>query len=495
MSKAASIPTTRAKFVEGNILRHILVMSSTAAIGVSALFLVDLLDMFFLSMLGEQELAAAVGYAGTISFFTTSIGIGLSIALGALVSRAIGAREIDKAKRLLINAAAVTLVMSALTAAIVTSFIPELLSLVGASGHTAELAASYLYILVPSLPIICLAMAFGGALRAVGDAKLSMWSTLAGGAVNAALDPLFIFLLGLNIEGAALASVLARLTALVIAARGVFGKHQLWGGFEWHALRQDLPVIFAIAGPAMLTNVATPIGNAFVTRAVADFGDSFVAGWAVIGRLIPVTFGMIFALSGAIGPIVGQNFGAGAYERLRESLTRALQFCCSYVLIMSLILLLLKDWIVSLFAMEGQAADLIRFFCQYMAVFFLFNGALFVANASFNNLGKAKYSTVFNIGKATLGTIPFVWLGGSWGGVYGVLIGQAVGAVLFGVLGVITAYKLVAKVTAAGRKQLGTILDEAGLAPVAATPMSSSRVPMALLAEEAEVAAEERRNE
>ncbi|MFT5790416.1 MAG: Na+-driven multidrug efflux pump, partial [Shewanella sp.] len=92
-----------AKFVQGSILRHILVMSSTAAVGISALFVVDLMDIFFLSLLGEQELAAAVGYAGTISFFTTSIGIGLSIALGALVSRAIGAKETEKAKRLLLN--------------------------------------------------------------------------------------------------------------------------------------------------------------------------------------------------------------------------------------------------------------------------------------------------------------------------------------------------------------------------------------------------------
>ncbi|GIU23725.1 hypothetical protein TUM4644_17580 [Shewanella colwelliana] len=172
---------TTAKFVQGPILRHILVMSSTAAVGISALFVVDLIDIFFLSLLGEQELAAAVGYAGTISFFTTSIGIGLSIALGALVSRAIGAKEFELAKRLLLNSAVMTLLVAVFVAIVVTLFIPELLALVGATGRTAELAADYLYILVPSMPLICLAMALGAALRAVGDAKLSMVSTLTGG--------------------------------------------------------------------------------------------------------------------------------------------------------------------------------------------------------------------------------------------------------------------------------------------------------------------------
>ena len=497
---------TQAKFVEGPILRHILVMSSTAAVGISALFVVDLLDIFFLSLLGEHELAAAVGYAGSISFFTTSIGIGLSIALGALVSRSIGAKDVVLAKRLLLNSAVVTTLISVLVAAVVTTFIPELVALVGASGHTAELAASYLYILVPSLPFICLAMALGGALRAVGDAKLSMMSTLAGGGVNAVLDPIFIFMFAMGIEGAALASVLARVAVFVIAGRGVVVKHKLLGHFDKAHFVADLKPIFAIAGPAMLTNVATPIGNAFVTRAIADFGDAYVAGWAVLGRLIPVTFGMIFALSGAIGPIVGQNFGAGQFDRVRESLTRAIQFCTVYVLVMSLLLFALKSHLVNVFDMKGDSADLIHFFCSYIAVFFIFSGILFVANASFNNLGKAKYSTLFNVGKATLGTVPFVYFGALWGGVYGVLIGQILGSILFGTLGVWVAYRLVDKVAA--QAQFSAMVNVGGVIavprnvalteeeeiancvaenlPSATNPLSSSCVQMAQLTEEQE---------
>ncbi|ABN62019.1 MATE family efflux transporter [Shewanella baltica] len=497
---------TQAKFVEGPILRHILVMSSTAAVGISALFVVDLLDIFFLSLLGEHELAAAVGYAGSISFFTTSIGIGLSIALGALVSRSIGAKDVVLAKRLLLNSAVVTTLISVLVAAVVTTFIPELVALVGASGHTAELAASYLYILVPSLPFICLAMALGGALRAVGDAKLSMMSTLAGGGVNAVLDPIFIFMFAMGIEGAALASVLARVAVFVIAGRGVVVKHKLLGHFDKAHFVADLKPIFAIAGPAMLTNVATPIGNAFVTRAIADFGDAYVAGWAVLGRLIPVTFGMIFALSGAIGPIVGQNFGAGQFDRVRESLTRAIQFCTVYVLVMSLLLFVLKSHLVNVFDMKGDSADLIHFFCSYIAVFFIFSGILFVANASFNNLGKAKYSTLFNVGKATLGTVPFVYFGALWGGVYGVLIGQILGSILFGTLGVWVAYRLVDKV--AVQAQFSAMANVGGVnavpcnvalteeeeiancvaenLPSATNPLSSSCVQMAQLTEEQE---------
>lgn len=480
---------TTAKFVEGPILRHILVMSSTAAIGISALFVVDLLDIFFLSLLGEHELAAAVGYAGTISFFTTSIGIGLSIALGALVSRAVGAKNSDQAKRLLMNCSVVTLITSIFVSITVLIFVPELLALVGATGYTAQLAQSYLYILVPSLPVICLAMALGGALRAVGDAKLSMMSTLAGGGVNAVLDPIFIFLFAMGIEGAAVASVLSRCAVLFIAGHGVIVKHQLLGKFNLDEFKQDLPVIFAIAGPAMLTNVATPIGNAVVTRAIADFGDSYVAGWAILGRLIPVSFGMIFALSGAVGPIVGQNFGANEFQRVKQSLNKAIQFCIVYVLVVSCLLFLLRHQIVSGFDMKGDAAEVILFFCQYIAVFFIFSGILFVANASFNNLGKPKYSTFFNVGKATLGTIPFVYFGAQWGQVYGVLIGQVIGSIIFGVAGVIMAYRLVDKLAHTAEAELAAqVFNESerttagGLA--SSSPLSSACAQMAQLDEE-----------
>ena len=146
----------------------------------------------------------------------------------------------------------------------------------------------------------------------------------------------------------------------------------------------------------MLTNVATPIANGVVTHTIAGFGDGYVAGWAVIGRLIPVSFGMIFALSGAIGPIVGQNYGALSFMRVKDTLTKALQFCAVYVVVVSLMLFLLKQEIIILFDMKGDSADIIDFFCRYIAIFFVFSGALFVANASFNNLGKAKYSTVLN---------------------------------------------------------------------------------------------------
>ena len=192
----------------------------------------------------------------------------------------------------------------------------------------------------------------------------------------------------------------------------------------------------AIALPAILTQVATPVGNAYMTAALARFGDDAVAGWTVVQRLIPVAFGLLFALSGAIGPIVGQNFGARRFDRVHGAIIDSLKVTVLYVLVVWALLALAAPWVADLFRATGQAREIIIFFCLFVAGSFVFNGALFVANAAFNNLGYAFASTALNWGRATLGVVPFVWLGQHWYGMLGALGGYALGVVGFGIGGI-----------------------------------------------------------
>src|SRR6478672_8707859 len=100
MTAASTIPSPAPKFTQGSTMRHVVVMTATGSIGLMAIFIVDFLNLFYISRLGEQELAAAIGYAGTVLFFTISLAIGVSISGTALVSRALGARKRDEARRL-----------------------------------------------------------------------------------------------------------------------------------------------------------------------------------------------------------------------------------------------------------------------------------------------------------------------------------------------------------------------------------------------------------
>ncbi len=435
----------QAKFLEGNLFRHISVMSLTASVGLMAIFAVDFVDMIFIGMLGKAELAAAVGYAGAILFMTTSFGIGMAIAAGALVSRALGEEDAEKARRLTTNTLLYGCVFGAVFSGAVWLNLEPLTALVGASGETQALAIKYLAIITPTLPALILGMIGGAILRAHGEARRAMMATIWGGVVNAVLDPILIFGLDLELTGAALASVAARITIAIVALWPILKHH---GGFQAPSLQgllKDFWPVFAIAIPAILTQLATPVGQAYVTRAMAEFGEVAVAGMAIVSRLTPLSFAVIFALSGAVGPIIGQNFGAKHHGRVATAFRDGIIFTALYVGGVSLLLFFLRDPISLLFSAEGVAKELIYLFCGPLALLFFFNGVIFVGNAAFNNLGHPFYSTWINWGRHTLGTIPFVIVFASLYGAPGVLIGQAFGGILFALLAWWLAIRVIRK--------------------------------------------------
>lgn len=424
-------------------MRHVVVMTTASATGLLAMFGVDMVDMYFLTLLGEQELAAAVGYAGTLLFFLVSVSIGLQIALGALVARSEGAHRRDLARRYCTSSLLFNALVSTVISVIAWFNLPTLLAALGASGQTLDYAISYAGIILPNMPVLVLGMGMAAGVRAVGDARRSMWATIMGSLVNAGLDPLFIFTFGWGLEGAALASVVSRTVMMGIAWHAIAVVHKLPCRITWNQFLEDMKPILTIAGPAVLTNLATPIGSSFVLRTMSQFGDSAVAGAAIMGRITPVAFAAIFALSGAVGPIVGQNAGAGLYERVRSTLVNAVVFNVVYVAIVWLILWLCAHAIVRAFSASELAADLILFYTHFLVGAFVFNGMLFVANASFNNLHHPHWATGFNFARVLLGTIPAVYFGAQWYGARGVMLGEALGSVIFGLLAMIGAFVVV----------------------------------------------------
>lgn len=439
-------PPTRPVFLEGPLLRHILVMTGTGAVGLMAVFLGDLANIFFLGRLGDEAIVAAVGYASSIQFLTTSIGIGLAIGATSLVAPALGAGQRGRARRFSVNAHAWTFVISSILALAVWFAIDPLLGLLGASGRTHQFGASYLSILVPSLPLLSLGMTSSAVLRSVGDAKRAMYITLWGAIANMVLDPILIFGLKLGIEGAAIASALSRIVVMATGLYGVIVVHGLIARLQLKTMLSDAVPLAGVAVPAVLTNVATPFSNAYVTSAMAQFGDSAVAGWAIIGRIMPVAFGAIFALSGSIGPIIGQNYGGGAFQRMREAFRLSLGVTVAFTLAAWLLLAVLAQPLAHVFLASGDAERLIVLFCRWLAPLFAFLGALFVSNAVFNTLRRAHVSTMLNWGRATIGTIPFVTLGAKHAGADGVLAANMMGGIVFGVIGVVLCFRLINRI-------------------------------------------------
>jgi putative MATE family efflux protein len=442
-----------AVFTHGSTMGHVIRMTVTGSIGLMAIFLVDFLSLLYVSWLKDEQLTAAVGFASVILFLLTSFNIGFMIAATALTARRLGAGDKDGARRISGSSIGWMVVSAIVLMTLLLPFLKPILGLLGASGRVQEVAHTYLLITLPSHTLMALGMGFSGALRAVGDANRAMYVTLSGGLVTAVIDPILIFGLGLGINGAALCVVLSRLAFALVGWHGAVKVHDMVARPNLAEMMRDARRIADIAVPAILTNIATPLSLAVVARIVSDFGPSAIAANAVIDRLTPIAFGALFALSGAVGPILAQNWGAGMFHRMRATLRDSFIFAGLYVLASWLVLVLCRHWIVNLFALTGPAADGVVFFCWISGPMWFFVGLLFTANAAFNNLGYPLYSTFFNWGRATLGTVPFAWAGAKLYGFEGALAGIGLGSVVFGVGAAVVAVRAIGALERKTREQ------------------------------------------
>jgi putative MATE family efflux protein len=442
-AKDRGVAQAQAKFVTGSLWRHVTVMALTSSVGLMAIFIVDLVNILYISWLGDPVATAAVGYAGAVLFVTTSFGIGVSIAVSALVARALGQRDGVLARRRTSSGLVLSAVLGVAFSALVWLGLGPVVAALGARGPTAEATVHFLAITLLGQPMLMVAIGTAAVLRAHGDARRAMNVTVAGALVLAAVDPVLIFVLDLGLTGAAWAGVMSRTAMLAVGLWPLVRHHGGFVAVRGADLVADLRALAGIAGPAVLTQVATPIGGAIVTRLVAPFGEAAVAGLAITGRLTPVALGVIFALAGAVGPIIGQNAGAGRMDRVRESLWVAVWFTAAVVGAVTLVLWLVRTPLADLFQAEGVTRDIVFLFCGPLCLLFFFNGLIFLGNAACNNLGKPLLSTAINWARHTVGTVPLaLWLGGFWGA-EGVLIGQAVGGVLFGLLAMWVAFRVI----------------------------------------------------
>jgi putative MATE family efflux protein len=428
------------RFVVGSTMRHVLVMTGTGAAGLVAIFIVDLVSLLYISWLDDPSMTAGVGLATVVMFFTISINVGLMIPIGALVSRALGARRPDDARRLATSCSILMTLIAAAVSVIVLLMLPVILKALGGHDRTYDVALSFLWIALPTNSVMALGMGLSTVLRAAGDAKRSMYATLSVAIVTVALDPILIFGLDLQSDGAAITISIARFVMAYVSFRYVTRVHNLLAVPSWSGLLRDARPFLAIAIPAILTNIAAPAANAFFTGVVARFGDEIIAASAIIDRVTPVAFAGLFALAAAIGPVLGQNWGAQRYDRMKQILKDALTVTVVYVGCVWVILFLVQVPLTRAFNAPEQTAQLVQFFCQLSGFIWLFIGLVLVSNASFNNLGYPLLSTFFNWGRATLGMIPFAYFGAQMAGPKGALVGIGLGSVAFGIAAIITAF-------------------------------------------------------
>ncbi len=429
-------------------MRHVVIMTASGSIGLSFMFLVDFLALFWVGQLDDTILLAGMGYAAMITFLMISVALGMMIAGVALVSRSLGAGQEEQAQNFatasLIYTFAVQLVLSIVS----VNFRHDLLRLAGAEGQAAEVAAHVLSITLLSLPIIAFGVNCAGLLRAAGDAWRSMMVTLLAGLVVLVLDPFLIIYAGWGVTGAAASLVISRVVMAVLGLYWLVRFHGLLTRPSLTMLRQTARPYFAIALPGIATQSSPPAGQWMLTLAMAPFGPEAVAAMAVSMRLMMLVFGGVYGLSGAIGGIIGQNFGARRMDRVRRAYLDSLIFATVYTLAAWILLILLTEPLIRAFNLTGEGVAVMRSFTYWVSLSFLLNGVLFVAGAAFNNLGKPIWAAIAGWVRDLVLVYPFAWVMGMYLGGAGAMLGYGLAAVVAGTAAGVVAWRLIGRLQA-----------------------------------------------
>lgn len=441
MSKSSK--NSQVDLLEGDVASTLKQMTIPMIYGMILLMTFNLVDTFFVGLLGTQPLAA-ISFTFPITFTVISLTIGLGIGTSAVIAKALGKGDNDSAKDSGTAALLLTAFVVGLLSFVGYLYTDEIFTLLGASKELLPLIHQYMDIWYISSVCLIGPMIGNAILRASGDTKTP--SKIMGGAglINAVLDPILIFGFGpipaMGIEGAAIATVISWVCGLAFVLYTIGYKRQLihTALIPVKQLVRASKSILHIGLPAAGANMLTPIAAAVLTAIVATYGESAVAAFGVGSRIESIACLVVLAMSMTLPPFISQNFGAGKMERVELSFKTSVKFVLIWQVFIYFILVLSSSFIADIFSKEEAVADIIKLFIWTLPLGYGLQGIIILTNSSFNALHKPMVALVLSIIRLFVCYVPLAYLGSLIYGLEGFFIGALLGNLLMAII----SYKL-----------------------------------------------------
>lgn len=407
------------------------------ALGVLSLLGFQLIDSAFIARLGTAPLAAQ-SFTFPLSFLIIGVQVGLGIAIAALISRALGAGEEARARRL----GSLVLMGGSGTIAVLCLLLwvaqGPLFRALGADASLLPLIRDYW---APQLLAawVGAVLYFGYSLfRAHGDTRLPGKLMVLTSLINLLLDPLLIFGIGawpgLGLPGAAWATTLAFAIGLLLLAYRL--QHSDWltkRGLTAEARCSAVPFL-GIAGPAMVSQLMPPLAAMLATAIVAVLGETAVAAWGLASRLETVSLMVVLALTMSLPPWLGRCYGGGDWPQIRRLMALAVRVVAVWQLGLGLVLALVAPWVAGALSGNPEVRDELAILVRGLLPSYALLGVCMLVVSASNALGWPLRAMLMSCARLFVCYLPCLWLGAQWGGIVGVALGAALGNCLAGAL-------------------------------------------------------------
>ena len=448
MNKPAPSPyALKGKLTEGDIKKHLIRLALPMTWGILTIISFQLVDMFFISRLGTEKLAA-VSFTFPVTYGIFSFIMGFGIAMSSVASRLIGEGNHETLRRIVTHGLILVFFLTVGITLIGMASMNTLFRALGAPPEMLPLISNYMNVWYAGAVFVSLPMVGNSAIRAGGDARTPALIMTAAALTNVILDPIMIFgLFGfprMELYGAALATVISNALVMVAGLYVLARREKLiCGPRQLHLsdLGNSAKRLLFIALPVGFPNAIQPAVNAFIIYLLSATGAHAVAAYGVVTRVEAFAFVILMGTAVGMSPIIGQNFGAKKYDRVNETLHLAMRFNVIWSIAIAILLGVFADPVAGIFSQDPEVIHYTALFFWIVPFSYAFANLVRGWASAFNAMGRPQRSFIMIIVELLVLMLPAVWMGHHMAGVKGLFIAIALVNLLAGTIFHIWSWK------------------------------------------------------
>lgn len=383
-----------------------------AMTGMFVMSLYNVVDMIFVGR-GVGALAiAGVSVVFPLQMFTMAVGMMIGMGTSSLISRSLGAGDTKRAERALGNAILLILILGGTLTVVGLAKTTFFIYLFGATDDVFPYAKEYMDVILFSVLLHEFAMSSNGIIRAEGNARVAMISMLIGALLNIVLDPIFIFVLGMGVRGAAIATVIAQIVmTLYILHYFLSGKSSLRIRvknflLEWVVVKQIVSIGFA----AFVRAAAVSFIAVIINRMLGSYGGVSIAVFGVIRRVLMFAAMPSMGIAQGLQPILGFSYGAKRYDRGIEVIRKSVIIATAFSMTAFLILFFFPGPIMRIFSTDSALVYQGTHAMKLVFIAFWLVGFHIVGSTIFQAIGKAIPTFILATSRQVLFLIPLVFI-------------------------------------------------------------------------------------
>lgn len=396
---------------EEKISKLLMQFSIPAIIGMMVNTLYNIIDRMYIGNIPEVGSLALTGVGITMPIMTIIMAFGMLVGMGtsARISLKLGQHKKDEAEHHLGNAFTLILILSVLITVVGLVFMRPILTLFGASVDTEIYASQYMQIIFIGTIFNMLSFGLNHSIRSDGNPKIAMFTMLIGAGINIVLDPIFIFGLGLGVRGAAIATVLSQVASTIwILYYFTKGKSNI--KIAPHSMKLQKTIIlsiFSIGMSPFIMQLANSLVQVLANNSLKMYGGDLAIGAMTIVSSVSMIFMMpLFGLNQGSQPIVGFNYGAKKYQRVKESVKYAVVVGTIIVTVGWLVIQLAPDMLIRIFNNDPRLAEMARSGLKIFLFMLPVLGFQVISSNFYLAIGKAKTSMFLSLLRQVLLLIP-----------------------------------------------------------------------------------------